>query len=115
MDKQKKTTPNAYKISISTNAVRNLDEITGYIAFVNQQPINAIKVGETILDTLQRIELHPYSFRECDSLPTKSKMYRQAVCMSWNIIFKVTNTDIRILGIIHSSRKPTNLKTLIKK
>ena len=108
MDKQKKTAPNAYKISISANAVRNLDEITGYIAFVNHQPINAIKVGDAILDTMQRIELHPYSFRECDAMPTKSKMYRQAVCMSWMIIFKVTNADIKILGIIHSSRKPSD-------
>ena len=49
MDKQKETTRNAYKISISTNAIRNIDEISGYIAFINQQPINAIIVGDAII------------------------------------------------------------------
>jgi len=114
MDKQKKTTPNAYKISISINAVRNLDEITGYIAFINQQPLNAIKVGDAILETIHRIEQHPYSFKECDLLPTKSKTYRKAVCKSWNIIYKITNNNILILGIIHGSRKPSKLKILKK-
>lgn len=114
MGKQKKTAPTAYKISISANAVRNIDEITGYIAFINQQPLNAIRVGDAIFETIHRIEQHPYSFKECELLPTKSKKYRQAVCKSWNIIYKVTKNAILILGIIHVSRKPSKLSVLKK-
>ncbi len=34
--------------------------------------------------------------------------------MSWLIIFKVKDSDIVILGIIHSSRKPSRIKSLRK-
>jgi len=114
MDKQKETTRNAYKISISTNAIRNIDEISGYIAFINQQPINAIIVGDAIIETIHRIEKHPFSFKECEWMPTKSKRYRQAICKSLNIIYKVNKNSIIILGIVHVSRKPSKLKTLRK-
>jgi plasmid stabilization system protein ParE len=114
MDKKKETARNAYKISISTNAIRNLDEITGYIAFINQQPINAIIVGDAIIETIHRIEKHPFSFKECEILPTKSKKYRQAICKSWNIIYKVNKNLIIVLGIVHVSRKPSKLRTLKK-
>ena len=112
MDKQKNATSKAYKVSFSTNSIRNIDEITGYIAFINQQPLNAIHVGDAIFETIHRIEQHPYSFKECDALKTKSKRYRQAVCKSWIIIYKIANNNILILGIIHSSRKPSNLKKM---
>ena len=28
--------------------MQSIDEITGYIAFINQQPLNAIKVGDAL-------------------------------------------------------------------
>ena len=55
MGKQKKTASTAYKISISANAVQNIDEITGYVPFINQQPLNAIRVGDAIFETIHRI------------------------------------------------------------
>lgn len=46
MGRQKKTIAGQYKVRISLNALRNIDEITGYISFISQQPLNAIKVGD---------------------------------------------------------------------
>jgi hypothetical protein len=48
MGRKEKTTPKTYQIRISVNALQNIEEITGYIAFINQQPLNAIKVGNAI-------------------------------------------------------------------
>ena len=44
MDKQKKTTPKTFPVRLSLNALQNIDEITGYVAFIKLQPINAIQV-----------------------------------------------------------------------
>ena len=45
MGKQKKETPKPYQVRLSVNALQNINEITGYITFINNQPLNAIKVG----------------------------------------------------------------------
>ena len=79
MGRQKKTASAAYQVRISDNALKNFDEVTGYIAFINHEPFNAIKVGDAIINTIERIGQSPYAFRECEELATKSKMYRRAV------------------------------------
>ncbi len=112
MGEQTKTTTATYPVRVSANALQNIDEITGYIAFINHQPLNAIKVGDAIFSTISRIEQNPYAFRICDELPTKSKIYRKAVCLSWVIIYKIANQEIVILGILHHSRKPSTVKAL---
>ncbi|MBY0480584.1 MAG: hypothetical protein K2Q21_04445 [Chitinophagaceae bacterium] len=40
---------------------------------------------------------------------TKTKLYRQASCYSWLVIYKITDNEIIILGIIHGSRKPSRV------
>jgi hypothetical protein len=43
MGEQKKATAKKYQVRVSLNALQNIDEITGYIAFIKQEPLNAIK------------------------------------------------------------------------
>ena len=71
MGLQKKATPKNYQVKVSVNALQNIEEITGYIAFVNQQPLNAIKVGDALFEVIDRIAANPLAFRECEELPTK--------------------------------------------
>ncbi|MCX6230753.1 MAG: type II toxin-antitoxin system RelE/ParE family toxin [Bacteroidetes bacterium] len=110
MGTKKETIAKSYKVEISATAIRNIEEITGFIAFINHQPMNAIKVGDAIFKTIDKIALNPYVFRECLEIPTKNHIYRKAVCLSWIIIYKIKGEVIHILGIIHASRKPTKIK-----
>lgn len=112
MGKKENPTAKNYEVRLSQLALQNIDEITGYIAFIQQQPGNAARVGDSIYSTIDRIQLHPFSFRECEELKTKTKIYRRARCLSWSIIYKVVQTNILILGIIHNSRKPAQTKKL---
>jgi hypothetical protein len=57
MGRKKEAAPKAYQVRISTNALQNIDEITGYIAFINHQPLNAIKVGDEFLPLLIELKL----------------------------------------------------------
>jgi plasmid stabilization system protein ParE len=114
MGKKTRTVETTYQVVISPNAITNINEITGYIAFINQQPLNAIKVGDAIFQAIDKIGERPYIFKECELIPTKNKIYRQARCLSWYIIYKIRNNQIKILGVIHSSRKPSKIKLLRK-
>lgn len=114
MGKQEKATSKAYQVTISANALQNIDEITGYIAFINHQPLNAIKVGDAFFATIDRIALNPLAFKECEELPTKKKIYRRAICFSWLVIYKIAGIEIIILGVMHSSRKPSAFRKLRK-
>jgi plasmid stabilization system protein ParE len=59
---EKETTEN-YTIRISNNAIQNINDITGFIAYIQHQPLNAIKVGDMIFDTIDKIEQNPLIFQ----------------------------------------------------
>src|SRR4051794_536116 len=114
MGTPKKRITETRQIRISYVACQNLDDIIRYIAFVNEQPLNAIKVSEAIENTIEKIAEHPFAYKECEQLPTKTKIYRQAVCLSWLIIYRISNTEILILSIIHGARSPKKIGKLRK-
>ncbi|MEO6721005.1 MAG: type II toxin-antitoxin system RelE/ParE family toxin [Ferruginibacter sp.] len=115
MAKKEETTPQIIKVKVLAAALLDIEQIADYIAVINQQPLNAIYVAESIWQTIEKIGVNPLSFKECIQIPTKRKIYRQAICLSWLIIYKVTTTEILILAIIHGSRKPSKIKSLVKK
>lgn len=114
MGRQKKAIVSTYQVRVTANALQNIDEITGYIAFVKQQSLNAIKVGDAIFATIDRIAQSPFSFRECWEIPTINKIYRRALCYDWSIIYRVKTGEITILGIIHGSRRASVVRRLRK-
>ncbi len=114
MGNTKEKAPKAYSLRITENALQNIDDITGYIAYINHQPLNAIRVGDKIFETIDRIEQNPLVFRECEEIPTKTKIYRKAVCMSWLIIYKIKASEIVVLGIIHGSRRASKVRKFRK-
>lgn len=103
-----------YSLRITSFALKNLDQITGYIAFIKHEPQSAIKVGDRIFEKIEQIGNNPLAFRECEEIPTKSKLYRKAICLSWQIVFRVRKKQITVLGIIHSNRKRSYIKKLRK-
>ena len=114
MGNTKEKTPKTCSLRVTDNALQNINDITGYIAYIKHQPLNAIRVGDNILKTIDRIEKNPFAFRECEEIPTRNKIYRKAVYLSWLIIYKIKPAEIVILGIIHGSRKPTKIKSFKK-
>lgn len=112
MGNTKDKAPKTYSLRLSENALQNIDDITGYIAYIKQQPLNAIRVGDKIFETIDRIEQNPLAFRECEEIPTKTKIYRKAVCLSWLIIYKIKVSEIVVLGIIHGSRRASKVRKL---
>lgn len=79
MGKKENETPKPFRLSISLAALNDIDEITDFIAYVNGQPLNAIKVGDAIFDTIEKIRKNAFAYKECEAIPTRTKIYRQAI------------------------------------
>jgi len=114
MGKTKEKAPKTHSLRVTEHALQNLNSITGYIAYIKHEPLNAIGVGDEVFRIIDRIKKSPFAFRECEEIPTVNKIYRQAVCLCWLIIYKIKPTEIVILGIIHGHRRPTRIKSLRK-
>ena len=48
MGDTKKEAPKTYSLRVSDNALQDIDNITGYIAYIKHEPLSAIKVGDEI-------------------------------------------------------------------
>ena len=55
MGNTKGKTQETYFLKVSENALHDIDCITGYIAFIKHQPINAIRVGDRICETVRHV------------------------------------------------------------
>ncbi|CAN5365676.1 hypothetical protein BH20BAC1_BH20BAC1_00570 [soil metagenome] len=110
----KKRANKTLQVRVSNYAYNQIDETISYIAFVNQQPLNAVRVSGAIENAITRIAKNPFAYKECAQLQTKTKIYRQASCLSWLIIYKITKSEILILSVIHGARNPAKLKRLRK-
>ena len=103
-----------YQIRLTRQTQRSINQIVGYIAHIMHEPQNAIRVGNEIFLTIERIGKNPFIFRECEEMQTENKIYRKAVCLSWLIIYRINNGEVLILDILHGSRNPQRIKRLDK-
>ncbi|AWG22102.1 hypothetical protein FFWV33_11565 [Flavobacterium faecale] len=104
----------SYTLEITDNYHFTLRQIVYYIAFEQKQPLNALKVGEGINKAMIKIVKNPLLYAECENIPTKTKMYREAGYKSWLNIFKVKSNEVTILGVISGKQKPNRFKKMTK-
>ena len=78
-----------------------------------KSPQNAEKFKRQILLQIEAIKQNPKLFPKEKYLYTKRGLYRFSLVMkSWKIIYKVTNSKIIFLGIIHTAQHPSKIKKL---
>jgi toxin ParE1/3/4 len=71
----------------------------------------AEKYENEIWQLIESLSHNYLLFPECRYLPTKSKIYRWIILDAHHIIYRVTNSEIQILRILHSKRRITQIKT----
>ena len=97
----------AYSLIVKDKYFTDLRKILDYIAIKQKQPLNAIKVSIGINATMNKIILNPTIYAECENIPTKSKIYREALYKSWQIVFKLKGNTVTNLGVLSGKRKPS--------
>ena len=96
------------KVSMEFNL--DLDQIYTYgveIFGVKQAELYENEIWELV----NRLSYNWPFFSECRHLPTKSKMYRWIILESHLIVYRITDSEIQVLRIIHSNRSITKIKT----
>ncbi len=114
MGKEKTTATKAYTLIVKDKFYNDLEQIVDYITFEQKQPLNAIKVGDGINKAMSKIIDNPLVYAECENIPTKTKIYREAGYKSWLIIFKVKTSQITILAVLSGKQKPSTFKKLTR-
>lgn len=109
-------TASKYELRISNYAFFNLREIYQYISHIDFRPSVASEVVLAIENKIIRdIACFPFYFPECPARKTRGKIYRQALCKNYKIIFKIDRETISIIGIVHSSRSRSFIKRIPSK
>jgi plasmid stabilization system protein ParE len=104
----------AYTLVIADKYYDNLRQIIYYIAEKQKQPLNAINVAKGINKTMSKIIDNPLAYAECENIPTKTKIYREAGYKSWLVIFKVKSKQVTILGVLSGKQKAATFKSLTR-
>ena len=73
MGKEREETAQNRQIRVLDAAYQDIDEITDFIAIEKKQPLNAIRVAKAIFLTIDRIELNPFAFKECEEIPHEQR------------------------------------------
>jgi toxin ParE1/3/4 len=72
--------------------------------------IQAEKYQDNIYKLVDSLYVSYDIYPECRHLPTKSKMYRWIILQSHLIVYRITDTEIQVLRIVHSHRSITKIK-----
>ncbi len=114
MGKEKEDASKTYRLRTTDHVYQNIDDITNYIAIKKREPQSAIDVANRLIKAIKKIPLNPYGHRECEEIPTKRKMYRKALCMSWWIVYRIKNDEIVVLGVVSCSCYKSKIRSLRK-
>lgn len=79
----------------------------GYETFGKKQ---ATKYEHDIYRLVESLDTFYSIYPECRYLPTKSKMYRWIILESHLIIYRITDTQIQVLRMLHSKRSISKIK-----
>ena len=74
MGKSEEGAPKTYSLRITEQASKNIDHITGYIAFFKHEPLNAIRVGDEISEPLTVLKRIRISFVNAKKSPPETKL-----------------------------------------
>ena len=60
MGRPKEEAPKTYSVRVTEHALQNIDDISGFIAFIRHEPLNAIRAGDEIFKTIDRTDSNIY-------------------------------------------------------
>jgi len=97
-------------VKVSRFFILDLDDIYNY--GINTFGIRQARIYESeIWKLVEGLSGNWSFFSECHYLPTKSKIYRWIILESHVVIYRITESEIQVLRIIHSSRSVSKIRT----
>jgi len=97
------------EVDISDMALKSLEQIYEYGIETFSFTAATIFIEELILH-IERLSTRYLLYPECRYLVTKSEMYRNLIYGSYLVVYRITQTRIEVLNVLHSSRSISAIK-----
>ena len=96
----------AYKLIVSKEAHRDIDEISGYIACELKNPKAAISFLDDVEESYRFIEDNPFMYSLCDDRWLRKEGYRKIPIKNYLIIYRVNETQkyVFVVRVIYGPR-----------
>ena len=91
------------RLKLTARALRDLANLTSYIAVEQQNPQAAWSVLERIELALERIQTMPYIGREC-ALPNTRELV--IANLPFSVVYRVRTDTVEVLTVFHTSQDP---------
>lgn len=88
-----------YKVTLTNTAVRDLDELYGYVAQTLQEPGLAIKLIDTLEERILSLGQLPYRCPERAVGIYAGKGYRQLLVKNFTVIYRINEQDKQVVII----------------
>ncbi len=89
----------SYAVRLMSRAVRDLDEIYGYIAHSLLEPVAALGIVDDIERAILSLEEMPYRCPERRMGPFADKGYRQLLVGNYTIVYRIDETQGQVLVV----------------
>jgi len=99
-----------YRVRWDTNAKASLKAIVHYIK--EESPAAAKKVRTGLLKLTASLKKMPERYSLEPYLEHKGNEYRSVAKWSYKIIYRVSDKEVRILEIVHTSRNTTAIEVI---
>lgn len=103
----------AYRLEFTPSFIQSVDAEMEY--WEQASPDKAKELLNGLVNLVDVIEKMPFSYPECEQLPTKNRIYRSALLSSrYRVIYKVKGNTVFYLSFFNTKRNPDSLKKLRK-
>ena len=92
-----------YKVKISSLALRDMEEIYGYISEKLGAPATAIKQYERIAEAIESLSVFPERFQIMDIIPKLSKDVRQVIVDHYSAVYTIEADTVTVLRVLYGA------------
>lgn len=98
------------KVEWSQLALDQFDELLSYLR--QHSPTAAQRIGQAVLDAIDRIALFPKAHRVIPGLPP---VYREAFVENYRLLYRLVNDErVLMISIRHTRRRPLTPSEIIE-
>ena len=92
-----------YKIEITNEALRDMEEIYNYIARELLSPDNAMYQYNRIANAIMKLDIFPQKFQILESEPEREKELRRMPVDNYSIFYVIKEDKVVITNVLYSA------------
>lgn len=92
-----------YYVQITDEALKDMEDIYGYIAESLQAPENALGQYNRIANAILKLDIFPERFRILESEPEKTKELRRMVVDHYSVFYVIRGEKVIVTNVLYSA------------